>query len=213
MKKLFSLGLFMLACFAISYAQDAKTILDKASDVYLHAGGVSAEFYIRNTNGRDKSKVYTQTGKAYISGDKFKIESGEGVTWFDGKTQWTYVKSNNEVNVSNPDGEELASVSPVAVLGLYKAGFVLANKGTGVDKGRSVYKIEMKPQKKNAGVTRYVLLVDKLSSHISSISIENKNGNNVVISILRYQSGLSLPSKTFTFDKKDYPKAEIVDLR
>jgi outer membrane lipoprotein-sorting protein len=213
MKKIFSFCLFLLACVATSHAQDAKAILDKASESYTRSSGISAEFLIKNTNSRNKAGAYSQTGKALIKGNKFKIESGEGTTWFDGKTQWTYVKNNNEVNVSNPDGEELAAVSPVSILNLYKSGFSLSSKGTTTDKGRSVYKIEMKPQKKNTGVNRYLILIDKQTFHISSITIDSKNGNNTTISILKYQSGLSLADKTFIFDKKEYPQAEVVDLR
>lgn len=213
MNKLFSFFIFLLACATSLYAQDAKSILDKASESYTRSGGISAEFSIKSANVHNKSGVFSQTGKALIKGNKFKIESGEGITWFDGKTQWTYVKNNNEVNVSNPDGEELAAVSPVSILNLYKSGFSLTSKGTTTDRGRTVYKIEMKPQKKNAGVSRYLILIDKQTSHISAITIESKNGDNITISILKYQSGIALADKTFTFDKKEYPQAEMVDLR
>lgn len=213
MNKIFSFLLLLFACVITSHAEDAKAILDKASESYIRSGGISAEFAIKNTNAHNKSGTYNQTGKAFIKGNKFKIENGEGVTWFDGKTQWTYVRSNNEVNVSNPDGEELAAVSPVSILNLYKAGFSLSNKGSATDKGRPVHKIEMKSQKKNATVNRYVILIDKQTSRISTVTIESKNGNITTISILKYQSGISLPDKTFTFDKKEYPQAEVVDLR
>jgi outer membrane lipoprotein-sorting protein len=213
MKKTAASFLLLFVFCAISFAQDARAILDKASDALSRSGGVSAEFSIQNKNSRNKSANFTQSGKAYLKGNKFKIESGQGITWFDGKTQWTYVKQNDEVNVSNPDGEELASVSPVSILNLYKSGFSLANKGMASERGRTVYKVEMKPQKKNSGVNRYWVNIDKHTSHISSIIIEAKNGGSTTISILKYQSGISLPDKMFVFDKKEYPHAEVVDLR
>ncbi len=212
MKKIISALLFLGLVLHVS-AQDAKSILDKASSAFLQNGGVKAEFTIRNVNKKQKASSFVQTGKAAIKGNKFKIESSEGVTWFDGKTQWTYVKDNNEVNVSNPDGEELASVSPISILNLYKSGFSLSNKGVATENGRGVYKIEMKPQKKNATVNRYLIMIDKQTSVISSIVLESKNGNLTTISISKYQSGQTFADKTFVFDKKDYPKAEIVDLR
>ena len=209
MKKIIFLFAFAVLYFTGTYAQNAKSILDKASNSFMHSGSVCVEFSIKTLSNKNKSSAFSQSGKAYIKGNKFKIETGEGITWFDGKTQWTYVKSTNEVNVSNPDGEELAAISPVAILGLYKAGYSLSNKGT----KKNMYCIQMTPLKKNTGVGGYQIFIDKQSYHISSILILNKNGNKTTISVTKYQSGLSIADNIFIFNKKDFPRAEVVDLR
>ena len=58
-----------------------------------------------------------------LKGNKFCLESGGIKTWFDGKTQWSYVEQNEEVNVSSPTPEEIQSVNPYALLTAYKKGF------------------------------------------------------------------------------------------
>ena len=37
-----------------------------------------------------------------LSGQKFVVNMGGTITWFDGKTMWSYVKKNEEVNVTTP---------------------------------------------------------------------------------------------------------------
>lgn len=93
MKKIFLLVLLMgvALCQAVAQ-QDAKAerILNQMADNYRKAGGISLTF-----GG-------TQHGKLLLKGDKFCLESGGIKTWFDGKTQWSYVEQNEEVNVSSP---------------------------------------------------------------------------------------------------------------
>lgn len=213
MKKIVLAFSLLVFCSVALFAQAPKDILDKAASAITQNGGVSVDFSIKSSNSKSKSGVMSQSGKAWIKGNKFKLVSSEGTTWFDGKTQWTYVKANNEVNVSNPDGEELAGISPVSILGLYKSGFKLDNKGVGSDRGRAVYKIEMTPQKKNSSVNKYIVNIDRQNYQITSITLNSRNGNNVVIALQKYQTGQNLSDKTFVFEKKEYPRAEIVDLR
>lgn len=60
-----------------------------------------------------------------LEGDKFTFR-GDGVTtWFDGHTQWSYLSSADEVNVSEPTPEELQSINPYALLSLYEQGYKL----------------------------------------------------------------------------------------
>ena len=100
MKKIFLLVLLMgvALCQAVAQ-QDAKaeSILSKMADSYRKAGGISLTF-----GG-------TQQGKLLLKGNKFCLESGGIKTWFDGKTQWSYVEQNEEVNVSSPTPEEIQS--------------------------------------------------------------------------------------------------------
>lgn len=46
-----------------------------------------------------------------MKGNKFKIEIPDAITWFDGTTQWVYIKDTDEVNITNPTGDELQAIS------------------------------------------------------------------------------------------------------
>ncbi|MFR9165771.1 MAG: LolA-like putative outer membrane lipoprotein chaperone [Dysgonomonas sp.] len=134
-------------CIQNSSSQNAKEILDKVSSIYSDNAGFEINFTL-NTEDVPNKTTYTHDGKAYIKGNKFKIDVPDGVTWFDGKTQWMYLSGNDEVNVTNPTNEELMSISPIVLLNMYKTGFKLVDKGTVTEKGKQLSVIEMIPQKK-----------------------------------------------------------------
>ncbi|MBD8349896.1 LolA family protein [Dysgonomonas sp. HGC4] len=193
-------------------AQDAKSILDKANLAYNQAGGITASFTINTEDVKGKT-VYSQDGKAYLKGNKFKIDVPDGITWFDGKTQWVYAKGGDEVNVSNPTGEELAGVSPSVLLSLYKTGFKLNYKGEKKEKAKTVYVVEMIPLGKKTEFTKMVIHIDKATNIFTSVNTFGKDGVNNQLIITKLQTGVNLLDNLFVFNKKEYPQIEVIDLR
>jgi len=198
--------------FQVTTAQNAKDILDKVSKAYNDAGGLILSFTLNIEDTNDKT-TYSHDGKAYIRGNKFKIDIPDGITWFDGKTQWVYMTGSDEVNVSNPTGEELVSISPVALLNIYKTGFKLNYKGEKTIKGKNVYIVEMIPEKKNSDVTKFILNIDKTTLLFTQVTLNGKDKVNNHLIINSSQKGISLPDNTFVFNKKEYPDLEINNLR
>ena len=116
-------GILLLLAGAI-YGQNAQQVLDKTASVVSNKSGVEASFTI-------SSKQYGNTnGTIAIKGRKFHADTNEATVWFDGKTQWTYVKQNDEVNVNNPTAADLQAINPYnfifhGVLGRYSIKVVL----------------------------------------------------------------------------------------
>lgn len=202
---------FFLSVFCLN-AQNAKDILDKANLAYNQAGGIVASFTINTEDVKGKT-IYSQDGKAYLKGNKFKIDVPDGITWFDGKTQWVYAKGGDEVNVSNPTGEELAGVSPSVLLSLYKAGFKLIYKGEKKEKTKTVYVIEMIPLGKKTEFSKMIVTIDKATNIFTSVSTYGKDGMDNHLIINKIQTGVNLSDAVFVFNKKEYPGVEVIDLR
>lgn len=194
----------------VAVAQNAKTILNNASGLF-NKSGVIVKFTLNQEDTKAK-KIYSQDGTAWIKSNKFKIDVPEGITWFDGKTQWAYAKGGDEVNMSNPSGEELAAISPTVILNMYKSGFNLSDKGEFKDNGKTAYRVEMVPQSKKSDVSKFIINVNKQNSQLTSIIIQNKDGNKTTLTVKSYLMQ-ALNDATFVFNKKDYPGIEIIDLR
>ena len=203
--------LFVVSAISLS-AQNARSILDKASDAYNKAGGLTASFTLDSKDAKAKN-TYSSDGKISMKGDKFKIETVDGITWFDGTTQWAYIKDTEEVNISNPTGEELQGISPSALFSIYKKGFRLNYKGEKRIAGKSILEVEMTPEKKNSDFSKITVQIDKATNLFSSVTVNNKSGMQYTLNISKMQTGVNLADAVFSFNKREYPKADIVDLR
>ena len=97
---------------------EARQLLDRVADTFRQAGGVEIAFEVRAPEG-------TSEGRIRLKGEKFRLDTEGITTWFDGRTQWTYLENSDEVNVSEPTAEELQSINPYAWLAVYKDGYTL----------------------------------------------------------------------------------------
>lgn len=191
----------------------AKELLDKSAIVYKSANGISASFTLNIKNVKEKV-TESFDGNIIMKDDKFYITTPDVETWFNGKTQWVYLKGNDEVNVSEPSPEELQMINPSTIFHMYQKGFNYKYIGEKKDiKGKAVYEIELIPQNKKAELSKIIVQIGKTSNLPTSISLINKNQINNIIYINQYQTNMNYPDNIFVFDKKKYPKAEIIDLR
>lgn len=205
--------LFIISVFTISLsAQSAKEILDKASDAFLKAGGVTTEFTL-NTKEIGSKQIYSQDGTADMKGDKFKIEIPDAITWFDGKTQWIYMKDVEEVNVSNPSGAELQAISPSILFSIYKVGYDLKYNGEKKLNGKTVLEIELNAQNKKNELKKVIVYVYKSDNTFAKIILYDSNNMENTLIINSYKTNRLLTDSFFVFNKKEYPDAEIIDLR
>ena len=103
MKKHFAI-IMMLLLSVGAQAESAKRILDKAAATVNNPGGVQAHFQMIS------KQFGTTEGEIAVKGNKFHATTPDATIWFDGKTQWTYMKGNDEVNISNPTEAQLQAI-------------------------------------------------------------------------------------------------------
>ena len=120
MKRTYLLVLILFLSVSLSAQKDkqAREILDKTANALQQAGGIRATF-----GG-------TGNGTLLLKGNQFYLNSGGIQSWFDGKTQWSYLESSEEVNVSNPTPEELQTINPYALYPFTKADIIISIQGS-----------------------------------------------------------------------------------
>ena len=199
MKKIGFITMMLLLCVEVQ-AEGAKSILDKAAATVSNPNGVQANFQMI-------SKQYGSTyGSISIKGRKFHASTPEAIVWFDGKTQWTYMKNNDEVNVSNPTEAELQAINPYNFINIYKQGFKLSSK-----KVNNSYEVHLKATDKKRKIQEMYIIVDQQSYRPTHVKMY-QNGKWTVLLISSLKS-TSLNDGLFQFNAKDFPQAEIIDLR
>ena len=97
MKKLLTLWMLTLLpyCLGAQTNKKAAEVLDKVLAEWSESSGIRADF------------IGTENGFLLIKGKKFYLNNGSIQSWYDGKTQWSYVADTEEVNISHPTNEEL----------------------------------------------------------------------------------------------------------
>lgn len=210
--KLKLLILFTLIPFLGIEAQNARAILDKAAAAYTKAGGLTASFTLDSKEIKTKS-IYSIDGTISMKGDRFKIDIPDVTTWFDGKTQWVYMKGTDEVNITEPTGEELQGISPSSIFSIYKQGFDLLYKGEKKVAGNALFEVELISQNKSSNFTKIIVQIDKTTNLFHQIILFDKSGYENKLSIRKMKTNINLLDKTFIFNKSEYPDVEIIDLR
>lgn len=194
------------------YAQNANDILGKATVAYDKSNGIEATFSI-HTRSTQQGVSESFEGVINMKGDKFTLVTPDMRTWFDGKTQWSYVERNDEVNVTVPTGEELQMTNPVLLLKSYKKGFNPVYKGESTAaNGKSAYDIELTPKKKG-DIQNISLQIEKNTCLPVGIVMETKGGVTTSIRISKLKTDVNQPDSFFVFKEADFPDAEVIDLR
>lgn len=189
----------------------AKEILDKTANAFNKSGGIEASFTL--TPYQQGTPQQSMKGEIQLKGNKFHMITPEIITWFNGKTQWSYLVYNEEVNISNPTKEELESINPYSFISLYKQGYNYTVGTTRTYSGKAVYEINLiaeTPKQQLAAITLYISQNDYFPVYIKA----KENGKDYnVVTLDSYKTNSKLNDAIFSFNPKQYPKVEVIDLR
>lgn len=214
MKKLLLSLLILSGVSTGIYAQTdakAKAILAEVSKKYKSYNGVKSEFTFMLESPQNKAKE-TQQGTLFTKGNKYKVVMTDQDIISNGKTQWTYLKKDKEVQVSGIDNNAEAT-NPAKLFTLYETGFKYLYTGD-QKTGAKVYQmIDLSPNDTNKSYFKIRLGIDKAAKQIGTMLIFDKNGNKYTYLVKTFTPNVQLPESTFSFDAKKYPGVEVVDLR
>jgi len=229
MKKLLIFS-FSILITNVSFAQKgaekdamAKAILNKVSEKYRAYEVVKTDFDFTLDNPQAGVKE-TQSGTliAKSKANKFKVTIYSPETsakpeiaqeiLSDGKTQWTYLKKDNEVQINNVDnsGEGL---NPAQVFTIYEHGYKYIYNGETKIGGKICQEIDLTPEDIKKSFFKVRLEIDKVKKQIYSALIFDKNGNKYTYTLRSFVPNIQVPDNTFSFDPKMHKGVEVVDLR
>lgn len=199
----------LLANAQVAQAQNGTAALDRVVEKIRRSGDLSAAFTLTVYNALNEP-VDKQSGTIKLSGDKFYWTTPAMTVWYNGQLQWAYVKASEEVNLTEPTPAEIASINPYTLITTYKQNFnVKALKA----KNSQQRVAELTPKKKGTQIDRVVLTVNASNWMPQSFQIYYSDRTHSTIALSRLVTGQNFSDATFVFDKKQYPKAEIIDLR
>ncbi|MDX2195638.1 MAG: outer membrane lipoprotein carrier protein LolA [Cytophagales bacterium] len=189
----------------------AEAILDAVSAKYEVIKSYKADFSYELENPQAKVNEKFE-GNIMVKGNKFTINMGNQVIINNGNTVWTYLKDENEVNVSdfNPDDEE---ITPSKIHSMYRNGYKYLWLEEEKGKTGTHDVIDLVPENKNKNYFKIRIWINKKEKSIARWKIFDKNGNRYLYQIKNFDPQAKIEESTFTFDKAKYPNVEVVDLR
>ncbi|HLS71432.1 MAG TPA: outer membrane lipoprotein carrier protein LolA [Chitinophagaceae bacterium] len=202
-----SLGFVMQSAFA----QSSKAVLDKVSSKLQSSNKLQAtvSFTMENKAGK---KMTEDTGVFYMQGDAYKIKMKNQEIITNGKTIWTYLIPNKEVQISNYVEAE-QSISPKQLFsGSYDKEFSHAYLRSSSYQGKNVHVVKLTP-KKNQSFSTLDLYINKANNEIVGGIMHLKNGGKVNYTITNLNLKPNFPAGLFEFNTKANPNVEVIDLR
>lgn len=198
---------YLMTVTVMASALDAHGVMNRVSEAFRKAGGIEATFTLQMGTASQLVK-----GSICLLGDKFVLDAAGVKTWFDGRTQWSYLLSTEEVNVSLPTPEELQTLHPFAWLSLSQKGYKMHLEC----ESAKAYYIVLSSMTPYQVLQRIWIEIDKQTYYPLSVRIQQVGDSQdgiLSIKIIDLKTQQAYSDSFFVFDSKKYPDAEIIDLR
>ncbi len=194
--------------------QKAKSILDEVSKKTKSFKTIEADFTFSMENKAMEINEKND-GSIKIKGQKYFVDlPGAGVkVYSDGKTNWNYMKKGNQVTISTIDENSSELMDPSSLFSIYEKGFTskfVTEKNVG---GKTVYQIDLFPDKKEYDVSKISIEIGKPTMMIQSAQLFGTDGNLYNITVKKIDTDKEFPDTDFVFDTKKFPDVEVIDLR
>lgn len=187
-----------------------KIIIDGVSATMKAYTTMKIEFTYTMFNAKTNVNN-SKTGVIQIKGAKYNLAIGEQIVFCDGKTVWTYLVDEKEVNINNVSTQEDAT-NPTTILNNYSLNFKPKFIKEVVEGGKTITVIDMAPIK-GRSYSKVRLNIDKTAKQITSTIVYDKNGTTYTYKVTKFTANLAMPDTLFTFNKASYPGVEENDMR
>ncbi|MDQ3292139.1 MAG: outer membrane lipoprotein carrier protein LolA, partial [Bacteroidota bacterium] len=164
---------------------------------------------LENTTSKAKENL---EGEITVMGNKFRLKTEDQEIINNGNTIWTYIKSENEVNISENDPEEEA-MTPNKIFTLYKKGYKSVYVEEAKEGGELCDVIELSPEDRNDPIFKVRLTISKKDKSLKSWKMFRNNGNRYTYTITEFAANPDVDNAYFTFDKSKFKGVKVIDLR
>ncbi len=194
------------------FAQDskAKEILDKVSSKTNAYKSIAISFKMTISGQGDP---ITESGKAYLKGDKYKIELHDQDIYCDGTTITTHLKEDAECYTGSvADSEEDGMLSPNKLLTVWEEGYKYKYIKETTFKGIAVHHINIFP--KDPAKSKFhtiILKIDKEKLEVVSVFVKGKDGMNMKYILTKFEKNVEISDSKFVFDRLKHPDVECYD--
>jgi outer membrane lipoprotein-sorting protein len=209
------ISIFVLFTGSHAHAQQeatAKKLLNQVSQKYDNYKTIQAifSFSAKQADGA----VYTDNGTLSLDkkDNKYLIEMKSQQLISDGKSTWTILKEEGEVQINDADNSN-DNINPSNIFSFYKSGFKYVSVADERLGQALLHVVELSPIDTKKNYLKIKLRIHKSTKQIYDATVFDKSGSRYTYTIKSLKGNVSFPAGTFTYNKSKYPGLEVVDLR
>lgn len=144
----------------------------------------------------------------------YKLDMMGQIVFADAKTNWTYLKDADEVNITNNQDKQINMVNPQEIFKDYDTNYKIKYIADKFEKNRTLVEFDFFPKQiENKKFSKLSIKVDKTKKQIYSIRYIGKDGVAYLIEISKLVENPQISDAEISFNKSNFPKAEIIDMR
>jgi len=198
----------VLFCMAITiasltYAQDAKSLLNEVSSKVRSYDNISIDFKYNLNNAKEGVNQDTR-GDVVLSGDKYLLNMLGVSTLFDGSKLYTVSPEDEEVTISAYDPNDDKAITPSKMLTFYEKGYTYKMDIVQNVKGRKIQYVKLTPIDSNAEIKNILLGIDAQTKHIYKLIQTDSQGTKYTFVVNSFKTNQPVSKSLFTFDEAKY---------
>lgn len=177
----------------------AQGLFDKMQKELQLNKGVRFDYIstLKDKNGR---ALQSNSGSLIVKGRLFRLND-QVTAVYNGKTLTYYNPQDNTLNLSNPAEEELIQINPFVVINSARNYYNIQENGT---------QITLNP-KKRGNIVKVTIQLDNRNKP-TFINVFMRDSSQLQIKMAN-QVQVNVSNSTFVLGKRQYPNAEVVDMR
>ena len=193
---------------ATAFAQidtKAEQLLDVVSEKMNSYENIYVEFNYKLHNAEENVNQETR-GNVAMKGDLYNVNFLGVNQLFDGKKVYTIISEDEEVNVSDADADDEATLTPSKFFSFYKNGFTYSWDILENMNGRKIQFVKLIPIDSNSEISSVLLGVDVKTNHIYRLIETGNNSTVTILTITKFKTDQPLSSNLFLFDEAKYKR-------
>lgn len=159
---------------------------------------------------QDGDYSYKKSGKTFVKGKKYRLETSDEDIVSDGKSLWVYLKGDKSLQITNAsNNSQNFFCYPASLLQKYQKYCAVEFKGTKA----SQYVVQFTSYNDDCPYEKITVHIDKASYTIKRIEAFTSVDIGYTINIKKTRRNLNINNSKFSFDKKKVQPSKIRDLR
>lgn len=159
---------------------------------------------------QDGDYSYKKSGKTFVKGNKYRLETSDEDIVSDGKNLWVYLKGDQSLQITNAsNNNQNFFCYPASLLQKYQKYCAVEFKGTKANE----YVVQFTSYNDDCPYEKITVRIDKATYTIKSIAAFTSSDMGYTINIKSTRKNLNIKNSKFSFNEKKVKPSKIRDLR